>query len=465
MVFRKSRKKHEGKVLKKNWFAGFFPVELFNRMKRQQIISPGSLLIFLLLIVPIGIWLSYTPDSLQNPLIGLAKFNAFMAISTLSLNFLLAARLKILEKVFNGLDRMYRVHKVIGRLSLFFILLHPLFLMVSHYPNLERILPLVIPIGSVEVSAGVISVYLFLLLLTLTVAIKIPYHLWHISHKLLGIVLILAAYHAVVAGSDINSYPLLRYWVLFISGIGIISWVYMLILYRLIGPCYKVVIEEVKRLNDFTEVFFKKPKGFNFQPGQFIFISFPRFKGVHELFPFSLSSDPSKKHVRLSIKKSGDFTSENIPKLQKGDTAKIMGPYGTFGESYFNKNTDMIWIAGGIGITPFLSIAKHESLFPSGHKIFLIWTVNKKEDAIYDKELIEETKKNSNFHYIHWISNEKGYLDSEKLLKLIDGKVNLKKSYILMCGPPPMMYMLTKGFHNMHIPSHRIIFEDFNMLD
>ncbi|MBN2603826.1 MAG: ferric reductase-like transmembrane domain-containing protein [Candidatus Thermoplasmatota archaeon] len=465
MSFWELGKNSKYRILKKGWFSGFFPLELFDAMKRQQIISYGTLIFLVVLVSPIIIWLSYNPTSIKNPIIALAKFNAFMALSTLSINFFLSTRLKFFETLFNGLDRMYRVHKIIGRTSLIFIILHPLFLILSQYKNFNVVITYILPIGYFEVAAGVIAVYLFLMLLALTVAVKLPYHWWHNSHKILGIVLLLVGFHAVFAGSDISMYPVLRFWVIFLCCLGVISWLYMLIFYKVIGPKFKVVIDKVDQLKDVTEVMFKKPKGFTYQPGQFLFIRFPRFEGYKELFPFSISSDPSQKIIRISVKRSGDFTSKKIPMLKKGDKAIIMGPYGTFGESYLLHDKDMVWIAGGIGITPFLSLAKHESNFPSGRKIVLYWATKNKEEAFHDKELKSETKRNNNFKYIPWFSNKKGLLHVNDIVIGLEEKLKLDNIKILMCGPPPMMYSLSRGFNKLGVNYDNIIFEDFNMLD
>ena len=142
-----------------------------------------------------------------------------------------------------------------------------------------------------------------------------------------------------------------------------------------------------------------------------------------------------------------------------------MGPYGTFGESCLEHDKDMLWIAGGIGITPFLSLAKHESKHPSGRKITLIWATKDKCTAFHDRELLAEMKKNKNFEYIAWFSSKKGRLNINEVEKIIKNKMELKKIKILMCGPPAMMYSLSKGFHKMKISYRHIIFEDFNMLD
>lgn len=452
-------------LLKRNWFTGLLPFELFDRLKRQQLFSPGFFLTLILIFTPIAIWLSYQPQSIQNPFIAVAKFNAFMAISTLSVNFILSIRMKMLEKLFYGLDKMYRVHKFVGRFSLIFMIIHPLFLILFRLSINRSPLSLILPIGSINISTGIISLYLFIILVVLTVVIRIPYHYWHLSHKLLGFVLILAAYHAIAAGSDIGRFFYLRWWIVLISVLGIVCWLYMLVLYKWIGPKYHVIIEKVKFLGDITEIYFTKPQGFTFQPGQFIFIRFPRFEGYKQLFPFSLSNDPSQKQVRVSIKQSGDYTTENIPRLREGDSAVIMGPYGMFGERYLRHDKDMIWIAGGIGITPFLSLAKHESIHPSGRKIHLIWVIKNKNDAFHDHELVAEMKRNKNFNYVHWFSEKQGRITVDDIIRIVGGKTELKKRLIFMCGPPPMMYSLCKGFHAVNVSYRHIIFEDFNMLD
>ena len=465
MLFKKQKEKRKRTILKRGWFRGFFPFEPFDSLKRQQLISPGFLLTLFLILSTVILWLSHNPDSIQNPIIALAKLNAFLAISTLSVNFILAARFKFLERLFHGLDRMYRVHKFVGRASLFFILLHPVFLMIYRFPTVSRIIPLLLPVGRIEVAIGVIAVYLFILLIVLTVALKVPYHLWLVSHKAMGIVLLLSGLHVLIAGSDVNSFAWLQNYIIILWSIGIGSWLYMLLIYKVFGPKYTVTLDKVNHIGDIVELYFKKPKDFEYQPGQFVFIRFPIFEGYKELFPFSISTDPSKKHIRLSIKKSGDYTSNLIPRLREGDTAIVMGPYGRFGERYLAHDKDMIWIAGGIGITPFLSLAKHESLFPTGRKIHLIWSVNNKKEAFHDHELVEESSKNKNLKYTHWIADEKGFITADDVIQLIGGKKEVQKRIIFLCGPPPMMYSISRGLRKKGVPYHHIVFEDFNMLD
>jgi predicted ferric reductase len=451
--------------LQKRWYSRYLPTEFVDPLKRQQLVSLGSLIFLVLLISPIVLWLSYRPRSIEDPIIAIAKFNAFMAISSLSLNFILAAKFKLFERLFQGLDRMYRVHKAIGRCSLLFILLHPLFLIISNLSETDVVLSYILPLGPLEISAGVVAVYIFLVLISLTVALRIPYHWWHNSHKVLGFVLVLAVLHAVLAGSDISRFPVLKYWVIILGSSGFAAWVYMLLVFKFVVKKFEVVIEDVEHVKDITDIYFKKPLGFTFQPGQYILIRFPRFEGYKELFPFSVSNDPSQVQVRISIKKSGDYTGEKVPLLKKGDKAIVMGPYGMFGERYLKHERDMIWIAGGIGITPFLSMAKHESLNPTDRKILLVWVIKNKAEAFHHGELISEAKRNQNFTYILWPSSVKGRISEHDIASLIDNDKELRSRLFFLCGPPKMMYGIAKGMHKQGIAYRHIIFEDFNMLD
>ena len=142
-----------------------------------------------------------------------------------------------------------------------------------------------------------------------------------------------------------------------------------------------------------------------------------------------------------------------------------MGPYGKFGERYLKHSKDMIWLAGGIGITPFLSLAKHESLFPTGRKIQLIWVFREPKDSTYDSELFVEARRNPRFDYVHWISSQKGRLDAGKISEIMGGDEEMRRRVIMMCGPPKMVSSLAKDLHRRGIPYRNMLFEDFNMLD
>jgi predicted ferric reductase len=124
----------------------------------------------------------------------------------------------------------------------------------------------------------------------------------------------------------------------------------------------------------------------------------------------------------------------------------------------------MIWIAGGIGITPFLAMAKHESLYPTGRKIRLIWAVRHISDAPYGGELKKEAAKNINFSYYMWISGKMGRLDLDSIYGMIGGDQVVRESVVYLCGPGKMMHSIARGFHKRGVKFRDIYYEDFSLL-
>ena len=99
---------------------------------------------------------------------------------------------------------------------------------------------------------------------------------------------------------------------------------------------------------------FLQPVGqpFSFEPGQFIFLAFGGVNGWQR-HPFSVASAPAERRLEVSVRAVGDYTRDLHDKLKPGTPAKAAGPFGGF--DYRGGGQHQIWIAGGIGITPFMS--------------------------------------------------------------------------------------------------------------
>ncbi|HNU61565.1 MAG TPA: ferric reductase-like transmembrane domain-containing protein [Methanofastidiosum sp.] len=440
------------------------PLGLLDKINRNQFGYKTLGIVFFVGLITFLIWFFNRMGGNFQLLLVIAKVSALIGICSLSLTIFLSLRLHFMESVFGGLDKVYKAHHFLGQITMIVILLHPLFLIIRAFPNLNLISIYVIPGLNIPYTYGIVSFILLVILLVFTLVIRLPYKIWHLTHKFMGIVLILATWHALVAGRDIIQYPVLRIWILIFSLVGIISYFYMLFFYQLIGPRIRAEVKEVKVIGDITEIKFKTlGKKMNFNPGQFIFVKFLNLEKSFEIFPFSISSSTNDELIRISAKRSGDFTSYLLPKVNVGDKVYLYGPYGKFGERSLFEKKDMIWIAGGIGVTPFISMLKYEDL-PKDNKIDFLWSCKDEANAIYDKEIKEIIKNKNNIRYKIWASNDLGRLSAQDIAQLVGAKEKMTNKLIFICGPNEMMMELADQFIKLGVKPRNIVFEDFNLI-
>jgi predicted ferric reductase len=117
--------------------------------------------------------------------------------------------------------------------------------------------------------------------------------------------------------------------------------------------------------NDVTTVRCHLVRGWHgHQAGQFAFVTFDDKEGAH---PFTIASaDHGDSTVSFQIKGLGDYTKRLAERLQPGQTVRVEGPYGRFDIARRDPRARQIWIAGGIGVTPFLAWLESLQAKPEG---------------------------------------------------------------------------------------------------
>ena len=365
-------------------------------------------------------------------------------VTVFAFNFLMSTRAKWVERLFGGLDKMYVIHRRSGVIAVFLLIAHFIF----------------VPRDLTEFTPGKPLGFYALVLILIGVVLsaapifkrKIPYHKWINIHKLMGVFYVMAVIHGLMVKSLIQELPITRVYVFGMSFIGVAAWFYRAFLFGLFNKKLEYKIDEVNSLKGgIAELTLRPIKNkLKFKAGQFAFFSFPSFN-KREYHPFTISSHPNDHNIRVTIKGLGDYTNDIGEYIQIGEKALVEGPYGHFHADYIH-DREQVWIAGGIGITPFLSLAK-DSL---NNRIDLFWCVNSKEDAVYENELKEIANSNSNFNVIIWNSNEKGHLTAEKL-----GIDEYKEKGYLLCGPRSLKESITKGLKVRGVNPKNIYEEEF----
>jgi predicted ferric reductase len=437
-----------------------YPALLKEPLARRKFLSRGPAMIIALALVPFLVFLSsYLGRPMPSPLLFLAKATAFLAFGGLSMMFLLSSRFTFIDRMFRGLDKSYFTHHILGIAVTLFMVLHPLFLFLRYLGVTSFSDLYFLPWNGTGYLLGYVALVVVLALMFITMCARLHYQTWLTTHKGMGLVLVLSFIHAVQVGADINYSSTVQAatWAYFV--IGVSCYLYKLLFYTRIAPLIKGSVERVADLGSATEVIVAADKvPADLRPGMFFYIDLLISRGESELHPFSVSSIQDNR-IRFSIKKSGDHTRRIDPSLE-GEHIRMYGPYGAIANEYLSSTRPMLWIAGGIGITPFLSMLEHEKRHPSGRSITLVWSVTTIDEAHYHNELDEVTSSLDNVNYMLWPSGRLGRLSVDRVNEHTDADIT--SSIIVLCGPLHMMYDLSRQLMERGVRSHDIVFESFD---
>ncbi len=419
--------------------------------------SLGWLLTFVIALLPIGLWFGFHPSPLvltttSEKIDVVAKLAALAGVSLFAWEIILSARTRWLNKAFFGLDKLYKAHHLIGGWVLLLLMLHAglistRYAMISLTSGYEFLKPH----GDWPILAGEAAMILMVGLLIITFYLFVSYERFVLVMRLLGAVFLLAVYHVLFnKATDLSKITPLRVYLLVLMTIAVALYIYRSLFHGRTTKQFHYKVAAINPQGQVNEVVLS-PQGrpLRHYAGQFAFVQFDSAGVPKQQHPFTISSGSNEKQLRFSIKNLGDFTS-TMKNLKVGDPVTLEGPYGQFSYSKM-KNHHQIWIAGGIGITPFLSMARS---LESNYSIDLFYSVKDPSEAIFLDELKKYSSRN-NFR-LHLINSSKeGFLTADRIVKETD--VNTKVE-ILLCGPVPMMKSLrgqlkAKGYQDKQIHS------------
>lgn len=392
----------------------------------------------------------------------IGKIFALIGTMLLCLNFIISTRTKLIDRLFWGMNRAYIIHHIIGAVSLTLLLFHPLSLVIPYLSFSARsALNFLIPIppsSNLSNWYGLLALLIMLLLLFLTFFASLSYQLWLTTHKLLGIPLVFALLHVLLTESDTTSNLTLRYYLLIWIWLAIFAYCYRTLFGKYLIHKTKYSIAEIDRLGDVIYLVMTPLKSpLIFKPGQFIFLKIISPSHKQEVHPFSITSAPEGPTLTVAAKMLGDYTA-TLPTIELDSIVEVEGPYGTFGEIRGNQS-NQIWVAGGIGIAPFLSMLK--SLPKNSSQIIhLFYCVKNETEAAFSQDLISYAKQIPNFHPHLALSAKSGRLTAKTISLLTP---DIKSNEIFVCGPPPMMTSLRRQFIELGIKDDLIHTEEFSL--
>lgn len=222
----------------------------------------------------------------------------------------------------------------------------------------------------------------------------------------------------------------------------------------------KYLSEVVSITNPFKDLYtveFKSmERAFKYYPGQFLHISIDKdYDGIGQ-WPesrcFSMQSNPSEKVIRITFAVKGNYTQEMVKLLKVGSVFWLKLPFGELFTQNHNK-INTIFIAGGTGVTPYLSLFTHESFLEYlNPKIYLGY--KKKDFYIYQKELA--SIQNSNAKITIFFENEVGVIDIMKI-----HKDNGNDNNYFISGPPEMIRHFKNQLIYLGVPEENVLTDDW----
>ena len=394
----------------------------------------GPLAIAALIAVFVAVHFGFAGEGFEPSVAGPVMLGG-IAYLLMTCSIVLATRAAFLEGFFGGLDRMYQVHKFCGIFSLLLILPHFFLAPKDLPPGADPAVNAIAP----SAPLGMIAMILLVLSLVISLNRKISYSRWRPIHKAMGLVYVLATLHFLTipdafAAAFGPTVPLL----MVAGAVGMLCY-----LYSMFGMNKRTALEyridEVNAMERATELVLS-PVGpaLQYKAGQFAFLEIEG-SDWNEPHPFTISSSPGDDKLRFTIKVLGDWTRKVREELQPGGKVLVRGPYGRFDTK--NAGKQQIWLAGGVGLTPFLSSLR--DMKPGDDRqVHLVYAARDKGDAIYLDELRSRAAELGNVKLIPLFSDEGNFARVDKMKENLPDPLS---SYdYFMCGPRPMVDGLRK---------------------
>lgn len=411
----------------------------------------GLVLIFIATVAPLY-W--YIPLAGQHD--SLAIVSQYLGSASLILMGVvqfLATRVRGIEVVFGSMDRVYVLHKWLAVSAILFAAIHDTVDADMDGLGAETFLT------DVAETLGELGFYGLLVLGIVTVITFIPYHYWKWSHRFIGIFFAASAVHFAFILKPFDNADPLGLYVLSFCALGVLSYLYLLLPKHWTSETTDYKVTDITRLGDTTEIQLSpQGRGIKHQAGQFAFVTFDS-QEKKEPHPFTISSAPnSQGDIRFTIKNLGDYTARVPYVIKKGTTAKLSRAFGHFTQA--TSSQSQVWIAAGIGITPFMAWAQTlDNTLSTPVKLY--YCVADRDTAMYIETLKSIAEKIEQFEWVLVVSGEDKRLSAEQIANDLAGK--LADTEVYFCGPVAMRDSLQSGLTERGLTRGAFHFEAFEI--
>lgn len=389
------------------------------------------------------------------------EFAGVVAAYLMCCTLVLATRLRWLEQWFGGLDRMYLFHKRYALVSMLLLAPHLLLHFFSGFDGAatHRAYPHQAGVGHL---LGVVSAVGLLALVAVSLAqvsriLRLPYERWLFLHRLTGLLLLIALLHGWLLDLIIGGSTVLLAIYVAMSTVGLLAYAYteLVLRRREAGADYRIDRIE-RRPPDILDLTLAPTGAAAITPvgGQFVYLRVNGPTAWRE-HPFSVAGVQPDGSVRLTIRARGRGTRRLYEDVSEGLPATLSGPYGMFDHTL--GGDQQIWIAGGIGIAPFLGWLTH----PTGDlpRVDLFYCTPTANDAPFLEELTAATEHVPGLRLHPTFSRRHGRLTVDGIQK--EAGPLTPDTHVFLCGPAPMVEQLSRELRRRGVPRLHLHSEHF----
>jgi ferredoxin-NADP reductase len=239
----------------------------------------------------------------------------------------------------------------------------------------------------------------------------------------------------------------------------------------MLATTFKTRLKEKKYVAEGTMAFYlQKPEGFRFEAGQYVDVTLigpSETDAEGNIRSLSIASAPADEHLLVTTRMRDTAFKRVLRTIAFDTEIQLDGPLGGF-TLHKNPSKAAVFLAGGIGITPFFSIIRHAEREKLPHKLYLFYSNRRPEDTAFMKDLLDSEKENPNFRFIpsmtemnkstqSW-SGEAGFIDGEMLAKYLP---TLQGPIYYVAGPPAMVTAMRKTLTAAGVDEDDVRVEEF----
>ena len=396
---------------------------------------------------------------------------AFCAMSIIGLQFVLTARIPSLKRPF-GSDAVYYFHHRVSVVAVASVVLHVLVLGVADRGTWELLSFWAAPTRARFAVAALVCLLALVLASIFRKRLRMEYITWRITHGLLA----MGAAGFAMTHMQLVAIYLALPWKRILWALYAALWIGALAYARVIRPVLMKLrpyeIESIQEERGQAWTIRLSPighSGARFAPGQFAWITVARSPFADLEHPFSYSGSAAfPESPRFTIKAIGDFT-DRVAHFDVGTRVYVDGPFGAFSMDRRPSAREFFFIAGGIGVTPIMSMLRTMRDRGDTRPCSLVYAARSLDEMTFREELDDlRDHLNLRLHLVPTVADDQwegfsGRVGRQMLGALLPRDCESGDCEIYICGPPAMIHAVERLLGEMGVPLKRVHTERFNL--